>query len=170
MDFSEPHRHLLVVEQCIGAGIVNVVINAAFAFALLRSLAEIPLWGEVSMGGDLLATGFILPFATCMIVSRLVRASVRNGKVPPLEAAQIGQRGLHKKSIFVRAVIMGLAGVVFASAPLVALLDLANAQPVAFLSFVAFKAIWAGLFAMVVSPFIAWWALESASSEAMAAT
>jgi hypothetical protein len=60
---------------------------------------------------------------------------------------------------------MGLGGLVFAAAPMVAILTLADAQPVAFLPFVGFKAIWAGLFAMIVSPPIAWWALAAASLE-----
>ena len=167
MDLAQPHRHLLRVEQCFGAGVVNVVINAAFAWLLMRSLVEIPLWGEVSMGGDLLATGFILPFATCMIVSRIIRGQVKSGKLPPLTSTQIGASGLHQKSILSRGLIMGVLGLIFAAAPLVALLSLADAQPVALLSFVGFKAIWAGLFAMVVSPFIAWWALAAASVDAV---
>jgi hypothetical protein len=45
------------------------------------------------------------------------------------------------------------------------LLDLAQASPVPLMSYIAFKAVWAGLFAMVVSPIIAWWALSAASSD-----
>jgi hypothetical protein len=165
MDLSEPHRKLLLVEQFIGAGIVNVLINGAIAWGLFRSLAEVPLWGDPSMGNDILATGFLLPFFTCLIVSRIIRRQVASGKLAPLDPDQIGSRGLHKRSRLARSVIMGLAGLVFASAPMVAILHLADAQPVALLSFIGFKAIWAGLFAMIVSPPIAWWALAAASLE-----
>ena len=61
--------------------------------------------------------------------------------------------------------LIGVIGVIFASGPLVVLLHLAQAAPVPLMSFIAFKAIWAGLFAMVVSPIIAWWALSAASSD-----
>lgn len=169
MDLSEPHRRLLIVEQCIGAGIVNVLINAAFVWFLMGSLSRVPLWGDPSMGVDLLATGFILPFATCAIVSRVIRGQVKSGKLARLDPAQIAIRGLHRKSILVRGLLMGAAGLIFAATPLVALLDLAQAQPVSFVSFLVYKSIWAGLFAMVVSPFIAWWALVAASSEAVPA-
>ena len=117
------------------------------------------------MGVDLLATGFLLPFFTCIIVSRLTRGQVESGKLPPLEASQIRPLGIHERSSLVRGALIGVLGVIFAAAPLVALLDLAQAAPVPLISFVSFKAIWAGLFAMVVSPIIAWWALSAASSD-----
>ncbi len=164
MHLSERHRSFLIVEQSVFAGIINVVINAAIAWLLMRSLSEIPLWGKTSMGVDLLATGFLLPFFTCLIVSRLTRGQVKSGKLPALEASQIRPLGFHRRSSLFRAILIGGFGVTFASAPMVALLDLAQAAPVPLMSFVAFKAIWAGLFAMVVSPVIAWWALSAASS------
>ena len=165
MNLSDRHRHLLHFEQGLFAGLINIVINGAIAWLILRSYAEIPLWGETSMGVDLLATGFLLPFFTCMIVSRLIRSQVRKGKLPALETHHIGARGLHHHSILKRSLVLGVTGVLFAAAPMVAILDLAQAAPVAVLSFVSFKAIWAGLFAMVVSPIIAWWALSDASHE-----
>ena len=169
MHLSDRHRSFLIIEQSVFAGIINLVINAVIAWLLMRSLIEVPLWGETSMGVDLLATGFILPFATCLIVSRLTRSQVESGKLPALEASQIRPLGFHRRSSLVRAILMGVVGVIFASAPLVVLLDLAQAAPVPLMSFVTFKAIWAGLFAMVVSPIIAWWALSAASSRHAAA-
>jgi len=165
MHLSDRHRSFLIIEQSVFAGIINVVINATIAWLLMRSLTEIPLWGEMSMGGDLLATGFLLPFFTCLIVSRVTRAQVKSGKLPALEPGQIRPLGFHRRSSLFRGILIGVIGVIFASAPMVALLDLAQAAPVPLMSFIAFKAIWAGLFAMVVSPIIAWWALSAASSD-----
>jgi hypothetical protein len=164
MHLSDRHRSFLIIEQSVFAGIINVVINAAFVWLLMRSLKEIPLWGDVSMGGDLLATGFLLPFFTCLVVSALTRRQVNSGKLPALEAGQIRPLGIHRRSSLFRATLMGVVGVIFFSGPLVVLLDLAQASPVPFLSFLYFKAIWAGIFAMIVSPVIAWWALSAASS------
>ena len=99
------------------------------------------------------------------IVSRLTRGQVKSGKLPALEASQIRPLGFHRRSSLFRAILMGVIGVIFAAGPLVALLDLAQAAPVPLMSFILFKAIWAGLFAMVVSPIIGWWALSAASSD-----
>ena len=51
------------------------------------------------------------------------------------------------------------------AAPVVAILTLANAEPVSFAGFVIWKGLWAGLLAMVLSPPIAWWSLSAASLE-----
>jgi hypothetical protein len=139
------------------------VINGVIAWAILRAHAEIPLWGEASVGVDLLATGFLLPLLTCLIVSRLIASQVRGGKLPPLASDQIGSRGWHHQSILKRGLFLGVVGVVLASAPVVAALEIAHAQPIELYTFVGFKAVWAGLFAAVLTPLIAWWALSSAS-------
>jgi hypothetical protein len=163
MEISDDHRRFLRIDQCLVPGIINIVINGGIAWALLRAHAEIPLWGSPSVGIDLIATGFLLPFFTCMIVSRIVGGQVRSGKLSPIAADQIGSRGFHHQSILKRALFLGVACVVFTSAPLVAALEMANAQPIAFYSFVGFKAIWGGLLAVLLTPLIAWWALSSAS-------
>lgn len=163
MELSDRHRRFLRVEQSLAPALFNVLINGAIAWAILHSHSEIPLWGEASVGVDLLATGFLLPFFTCLIVSRLIGGQVRSGKLPPLESHQVASRGWHRRSILARGLFLGLVGVVFAAAPVVAALELARAQPIALHAFVGFKAIWAGLFAGVLSPVIAWWALASAS-------
>ncbi len=165
MHLSDRHRSFLIIEQSVFAGIINVVINAAIGWLLMRSLSAIPLWGNPSMGVDLLATGFLLPFFTCIVVSRLTRRQVESGKLPALEPDQIRPLGVHLRSSIIRAIMMGSIGVIFFSTPLVVLLDLAQASPVPFTSFLIFKAIWAGIFAMIVSPIIAWWALAAASSD-----
>ncbi len=165
MHLSDRHRSFLIIEQSVFAGIINVVINAAIGWLLMRSLSAVPLWGNPSMGVDLLATGFLLPFFTCIVVSRLTRRQVESGKLPALEPDQIRPLGVHRRSSIIRAIMMGSIGVIFFSTPLVVLLDLAQASPVPFTSFLIFKAIWAGIFSMIGSPLIAWWALAAASSD-----
>jgi hypothetical protein len=163
IELSDRHRRFLRVDQGLVPAIFNVVINGAIAWALLRGHPEIPLWGETSVGVDLIATGFLLPFLTCLIVSRLIAGQVRSGRLPALESHQIASRGWHRRSSLRRGLLLGGVGVVFASAPVVAALEIAQAPPIALLPFVGFKAVWAGLLAGVLSPLIAWWALASAS-------
>jgi hypothetical protein len=163
MELTEDHRRFLRIDQCLVPGIFNIVLNAGIAWGLLSAHPEIPLWGDPSVGVDLIATGFLLPFFTCMIVSRVVGGQVRSGKLLPLAPDQIGSRGLHHRSILKRSMFLGAMCVIFASAPMVVVLEMANAQPVALYSFVGFKAIWCGLLAALLTPLVAWWALSSAS-------
>ena len=163
MDLSDAHRRFFMMDQFVVAFFVNVVINGVIAWLILREHAAIPLWGDASMGPDLLATGVLLPFLLCEIVSRVIARQVESGKLAPLEAQQIPERGLHRRSVHVRALVLFAFGTACFSAPLVVLLDLADAQPVGMGAFVAFKAVWAGLLAAMISPPTAWWALASAS-------
>jgi len=163
MALSDRHQRFLVIEQGAVPTLFNLVLNGAIAWALFRSASHVPLWGESSLGVDLLATAFLLPFLTCLIVSPLVKRHVRDGKVPPLPQAQLPHTGWSERSPLQRALLLGAAGVVFGALPLVWALSLAQAQPLAVHSFVAFKAVWAALLALAVTPVVGWWALASAS-------
>jgi hypothetical protein len=98
---SPEHRELLVVEQGVGAFTVNVVINGAIGWLLFRSIAEIPLWGETSVGGDLLATALLLPLLSGLIVSKIVGRKPRMGKLSPLPNSQIPDLGWSLRSSLV---------------------------------------------------------------------
>jgi hypothetical protein len=163
MDLSQRHRRFLIVEQGAIPSAFNLVINGGIAWALFHSATGIPLWGESSVGVDLLATAFLLPFLTCLIVSALVGRDVRAGRVPPLTAEQRSGSHWVDRPASVRGLFLGALGVLFGALPLVWALHLGQAQPLPALSFVAFKAVWAAMLAFLVTPVIGWWALASAS-------
>ena len=79
MGLSQRHRRFLLIEQGAIPGVFNVALNGLIAWGLFRSSVAVPLWGESSVGVDLLATGFLLPFLTCVIVSPFVSKQVRSG-------------------------------------------------------------------------------------------
>jgi hypothetical protein len=160
---SDRHRRFLIIEQGAIPSLFNLVINGVIAWALFRSVAAVPLWGESSVGVDLLATAFLLPFLTCLIVSGLVARHVRSGKVPPLPPEQLPHSRWYELSSSARGLLLGSAAVLFGAAPLVWALNLGQAQPIPWLSFVAFKAVWAAMLAFAVTPIVGWWALANAS-------
>jgi hypothetical protein len=143
MALSDRHQRFLIIEQGAVPTLFNFALNGAIAWALFRSAEHVPLWGESSLGVDLLATGFLLPFLTCLIVSAIVARHVRDGKVPPLRAEQLPNTRWYERSSLLRALALGAAGVVFGALPLVWALQLAQAQPLPVPAFVAFKAVWA---------------------------
>ncbi|MEM7412198.1 MAG: ankyrin repeat domain-containing protein [Myxococcota bacterium] len=162
---SDKHRHFLLVEQGVVPTVFNLVINGVIAWALFRTAKSVPLWGESSIGIDLMATAFLLPFLTCVIVSKLVARQVHSGKLPPLPAAHLPLSKWFRRPTSVRGLFLGVASMVFAAAPIIWALDLGMAQPFSVPSFIAFKAIWAALLALAVTPFVGWWALAHASRE-----
>ena len=165
MQLSPEHRYFLVLHQGIVPSGFNLVLNGLIAWLLFRSASSIPLWGESGMGIDLLATAFLLPFLTCLIVSWLVGGQVRAGKLSPLPERQVPQVGWSHRPVLTRGLLLGAGGVLLGAIPLLVALSLGNAQPFDVGSFIGFKAAWAALLAAVATPLVGWWALAHASRE-----
>jgi hypothetical protein len=140
MALSREHRRLLVVEQGVGATLVNFLLNAGIAWALFRSVDRVPLWGQSSIAGDTFATAFLLPLLTCLIVTRAVRRQVAGG----------------------RGMLLGIGGVALAAIPTVVWFAWAGPSELPRGSFLWFKASFAAVLAAGVTPLIAWLALASA--------
>ncbi len=170
MESAERHRRLLLVEQGLHAFVINVVLNGAIAWLLLRNETSLTLWGEGGFGADLLITAFLMPFAICLIVSTILTRQIASGKLPGLPPERVPASGLHRRPLWLRSLLLGAAGVAGAALPIVTLLDLAGAVEIAAGHYVIWKAMWAGLLALFVSPPTAWWALAAAASRAPAAT
>jgi hypothetical protein len=160
---SSEHRRLLSVDQGIIAIVINVLLNGGIAWLLFSSVSVVPLWGESSVGIDLILTAFLLPFLSCLIVSRIVAGQVRSGKLPPLPTAQVPESGWSHRSIRARGALLGVCSVFLAAGPIVVALSLADSATFGASAFIGFKAGWGGLLGGVVSPVIAWWALAEAS-------
>ncbi|MBY5991736.1 hypothetical protein [Ferrimonas balearica] len=164
---SARHRHFLLIEQGVVPAVFNFFINGLIVWALFRTEESIPLWGESSIGLDLLLTAFLLPFLTCVIVSAIVSRQLDAGKIPPLPLEQFPMTGWYRRSSSVRGLFLGTVCVIFAAIPVVWALYLGQAKPFYVSSFIAFKAVWAALLAIVVTPIVGWWALASASRSHM---
>ncbi|MEO6026584.1 MAG: hypothetical protein ABIR79_06930, partial [Candidatus Binatia bacterium] len=81
---SPAHRRFLLLEQGLGAGVVNAVLNGLIAWLSFRGTAMVPFWGQQSIGGDTIGTCFLLPLLTVLIATPLCRGRVRAGDLPPV--------------------------------------------------------------------------------------
>ncbi len=163
---SAVHRRYLVVEQGVGAAIINLLINGAIAWAMFRSLATVPLWGEQSIAGDTIGTTFLLPFITCLIVTPLAQRQIRGGKLPPI-GARLGRYAMLDRlpaTAFRRGLVIG-ALTMFVVAPLAVLvLSVVGVDAMGFASFLVFKAVFAAALAAAVTPVLSFCALADVSS------
>jgi hypothetical protein len=166
MTLSPAHRRFLLVDQGVAPAVFNLLLNAGIAWLLFRSVAVVPLWGQSSIAGDTLGTAFILPFATALIVSRMVRGQVVQGRIPPLAEppADGFMARFAARAPWRRGAVLGVAGVLGAALPVVAFFSLAGPSEMALHSFLWFKAGFAALLAAAVTPLIGWAALVSASA------
>jgi hypothetical protein len=162
---SREHRWFLIVDQGIGPIVVNLLLNGVIAWVMFRSARAVPLWGQSSIAADTLATAFILPLLTSLIVSRVVRYQVRRGRLAPLAVSQGFSSRWARRASWQRGAALGVAAVVLTAVPVVVLLSLTGPMEMGLWRFVWFKAAFAAGLGVLVTPLLGWWALASASSE-----
>lgn len=158
------HRRFIFLEQGVGAAVFNFVLNAAIAWATFRGLARVPLWGQLSIGADTIGTSFILPFLTCLVVTRMARQRVRKGQLARLGWTRDSHPmlGWLPERTVKRALVLGLAGLVMLAPVTIAAFYALGITDLSLREFIVFKASFAAVEAAVVTPLVALWALEGA--------
>jgi len=165
---SPRHRTYLLLEQGIGAGILNVVLNAGIAWVFFHDMSAVPLVGDRSIAGDTFGTAFMLPLLTAVIAGRIVRAHVRTAHVP----AWPWPGGLARRiprSLAARGSVLGIVCVLIVAFPTTSALAALGVTAWSLWTFITFKALFAGVLAGVVTPLIARASLADAVSVPVAA-
>lgn len=118
--------------------------------------------GEQSVAGDIVVTSFLLPFLVCLIATPLVRSEVRKARLPAASWLGAGSsRAPHLLgNLLIRAVALGALSALLVSPATIWTLRMLGVDSLDFWTFVAFKASFAAVLAVVVSPLVAAWALE----------
>lgn len=158
---SAGHLRFLLLEQGIGAAVVNFLLNGAIAWLLFRGVAQVPLWGQQSIVGDTIGTCFFLPFLTTLIVTPLVRRRVTAGTLAALGWTRETHRGLGwlPSGTGRRALVLGVVCALVVAPLSVWVLGRLDVAELTFWSFVGFKAAFAAGLGLLVTPVISLWAM-----------
>jgi hypothetical protein len=167
MRLNAAHARFLWFDQDMIPAVIDFAINGLLAWAVFGRQSHVPIFGFSSVAGELLATGFLLPFLTCLITGRIVRWQVQSGKLAPLCSDLLPQRGWFQFRNSVQGLLLGLLGLLFGGATICWVLFQWPEKSLETSTFITFKAIWAGLFGLAISPLIGWWALANASCAAL---
>jgi hypothetical protein len=164
---SSHHLRFLLLEQGIGAAVVNFLLNGAIAWLLFRSVERVPLWGQQSIVGDTFGTCFFLPFFTVLIVTPLVRRRVTGGALAALDWTRETHPllGWLPSGTGRRALVLGAVCAAVVGPPSVWLLGRLQVTDLTFWSFVAFKAAFAAGLGLLVTPVISLWAMTTPAGE-----
>ncbi|MEN8160553.1 MAG: hypothetical protein ABFS41_10830 [Myxococcota bacterium] len=148
----ESHRGWLWVGFCAVPAVMNGAINPAVAALQTRGQEVLSLWSTSGgLGPDTLGTSFFLPLITCLIVTPLVRRSVRRGAIGALPP--VG--GNTPRGLLRRGLRLGLLGVVGFGVPVVALLALLGVNEMERAPFLWWKAASTAFLGALVTPWIA---------------
>jgi hypothetical protein len=162
VQLSAAQRKFVVGDLIVGPAIVNFLLNYGIAWVLFRSKGSVPLWGQDSIGGDSLITAVILTWLTALIVTRTTSAAIGKGKFSALSLAQAASwvRAMSARNAWIRGVSLGLAAAIVIALPTIILLPQLGVSQLAAADFLYFKACFAAVLAMIVTPIIGWVAMH----------
>ena len=106
------------------SGVINLVLNAPFGWAIVKPGTMIPLWGAPGIALDMLLMAFGLAFGTALVVTPQTRRQLSRGQLlpPPLSANLHALLSRWPRSTFQRGVNLGVLSVlIFVPLPLLAL-------------------------------------------------
>jgi hypothetical protein len=165
---SSGQQRFLLQHQLLLPAAFNLALNALAGWLVFRHVQPLPLFPAFALpdlllpnfAGDTFGMFFVLPFATCLVATPMVRRAVRDGKVDPLAlplAAHPLLRALPKVT-WRRAMLFGLAGTAGAL-PVVGVLLALGLKSLPLDLAVTLKSVFAAVLAALVTPPIALYAL-----------
>ena len=141
-------------KESLGQGIGNVVANGLIAWLLLKNRDQLALWGLDGVAFDVVLTCLLLPLIVSWIVIATQKSKLKKGELNAVEPDL--DKGLHRlllKSPLTTgwsAACLGLFGL-FVLAPLTILgFQVFGIHSIAPINYVIFKALWAGLIAVLI--------------------
>ncbi|MFD2179329.1 hypothetical protein [Veronia pacifica] len=166
MQITKRHVRLFTVEQGLFPVLGNAFGNGIGAWVAFGAIGIVPMWGWVSMAGDIALTSFLLPFLTTLITSAIIKKQVSSGSVPRVPTNYLKHVEWLWCSPFLIGFFLGGLSFTVTGLPLILILTALQVDQMTVVSFSIFKAVWTGFLAMVYSPFIATWSLCRASQVA----
>ena len=152
-------RRFVLLDNVVGPFVVNLLINGVIAWLLFRKATHVPMWGQSSIAGDTIATAFLLPAITCLIVTPLARGRVRTGRVAAVDDAS--WRRIPRNMVW-RALLIGLICLLVLTPLTLFVLGALGVGGLSPWHFVYFKATFAAVEGALVTPFLALWAISEA--------
>ncbi len=131
---------------------INVVLNAAIAYATLGSHIEISTWGEHGYGKDLIVTGFLLSAILSGIFIGMFRRKRKRGDIVPTGNEGQALAWLLPYNPWISAPWIGVLGAMLSVPPLLGLLALLDMGTMSPLSYALIKGVWAGILAAIIVP------------------
>jgi hypothetical protein len=131
---------------------INLALNGAFAWLLLRGKPAFGAWGENGYAADMIVTGFLIAALLTVIVAKIHRSQLARGQheaVPEQALGSIARAA--PRNDWLSALMFGTAGALLAAVT-VGVLDLLPLAPFEAAGYALFKGLWAGVLAAFLVP------------------
>jgi hypothetical protein len=153
-------RQQFIVSQQVIPALINGLINGAIAWAMHRHTLELGLWDRGAYAVDLLATGFLLPAISWLIIRPLLQRQAAAGKAPLLAGLPRPWllRWMHP-TLWGGTAMIGLMGMLLVGGGVVLALQWAGSPDFAGTGYAAFKTAFGALVTLLLQPVMVFAAL-----------
>jgi len=148
-------RRYLIWQSCVGAAIVNALINGGLGWLGTRGMASVPLWRIPGVVADLSGTAFGVTFGTCLGTAFQVPRDLDRGRIVPVVMSP-GVATLVARfpdRLLKRSFGLGWLSMLI-SVPLIAVLVAMGFTALDRLPFIELKAAFAAFMGALVTPFL----------------
>jgi hypothetical protein len=154
------HRRFLLLHAFLVAAVVNAALSALIAWLFTFSEDEIPLWavpliGGPSVGVDTIATFFVLPFLTTLVITTVVWKEMEHERLPPMDLPRGSRLEKLPDTRLRRAAWIGLICMLIFGPLSAVVLSALDFGDISVGDFVLYKAIFGVVLGAIVTPPIA---------------
>jgi hypothetical protein len=151
-------RKFLLVQMTVGLA-VNISLNAGFGYYLFKGIDPVPLWGNPGIALDTLATAFLLPWLTVVIVAPFASIEKKKGTVERLREDLSRIRRSYLKhmpdGVFAQSMIIGIGTAVIATPVALGILYAVGIVELGYHAFILYKTTFAIVLTFPVNP-VSW--------------
>ena len=149
--------------QQLTPGLINGLINGLIAWSMHRHTAALGLWTQGAYAIDLMATGFLLPAISWLILRPLLGRQLRQGTAPQLEALPPPKLlKFMPRGLWTGTLVIGLMGMTLVGGVCVVLLQLLGSPDIVGSDYAWFKGLFGMLLTLVLQPTMVFAAMKHA--------
>ncbi len=151
------------ISQQLTPGLINGLINGLIAWSMHRHTAALGLWTQGAYATDLIATGFLLPAISWLILRPLIGRQFKQGTAPQLETLPPPKlMKFMPTGLWTGTLVIGLMGMILVGGVSVVLLQLLGSPDIAGSDYAWFKGLFGMLLTLVLQPTMVFAAMKHA--------
>jgi len=158
------------LSQQLTPGLINGLINGLIAWSMHRHTAALGLWTQGAYAIDLMATGFLLPAISWLILRPLLGRQFRQGTAPQLEALPPPKLlKFMPRGLWLGTLVIGLMGMTLVGCVCVVLLQWLGSPDIVGSDYAWFKGLFGLLLTLILQPTMVYAAIDHAQGVAQKA-
>ena len=151
MSDSHALKKYLFINQMLVAAVINFIINGLISWLSFSKFDLLTIWQQNPVYPDILLTALLLPLLSCLINSKIINSNLKTNKLAFPNALPQTNTGFHRLSITQRSFGLGFTTLLTVGIMTLVLLETVFPEGILVFQYVAFKATWSAILALVLA-------------------